>query len=68
MPHLQYLKLPLQFKSKITEHLYTKRELVDSAARRPSPIVASFRIFIAVLIVSSYLMCDFSQFSENPRV
>ena len=28
MPHLQYLKLPLQFKSKITEHLYTKRELV----------------------------------------
>jgi hypothetical protein len=28
MPHLQYLKLQLQFKSKITEHLYTKRELV----------------------------------------
>jgi hypothetical protein len=32
MPHLQYLKLQLQFKSKITEHLYTKRELVVVAA------------------------------------
>jgi hypothetical protein len=30
MPHLQYLKLQLQFKSKITEHLYTKRELVGA--------------------------------------
>jgi hypothetical protein len=30
MPHLQYLKLQLQFKSKITEHLYTKRKLVDT--------------------------------------
>jgi hypothetical protein len=31
MPHLQYLKLQLQFKSKITEHLYTKRELVENS-------------------------------------
>jgi hypothetical protein len=31
MPHLQYLKLQLQFKSKITEHLYTKRELVEAS-------------------------------------
>jgi hypothetical protein len=33
MPHLQYLKLQLQFKSKITEHLYTKRELVEEPYR-----------------------------------